>query len=233
VPGVLAAAETARAAPDVHTLMLGASTQLSIASHTHKKLAYNPARDFAAVSQVVSTDFVLLVNPQKVQARNLKEFAAVAKAQPKGLFMGTFGAGTLGHFGAYVLCDAIQVKPEALHYKNTGDVLTGLEFSSWFGIVVPARTPPELVQDHPQRHHGMGQGGCRQRVRGGRASYGCRARREAALQSRLAADSCCATKSRNRRVLRGSPVRDSISATTGIGRLLQAGSNCTRAPLTT
>ena len=195
--GVIAATETARAAPDGYTLMLGASTQLSIAPHTHRKLPYDPARDFAAVTQVVSTDFVLLVNPQKVQARNLKEFAVAAKAQPNGLFMGTFGAGTPGHFGAYMLGDAIQVKPEAVHYKNTGDVVTGLvggdvlgvfgsvgfavsavqtgklaaiavtgpsrspalpdvatakeqglpslEFTSWFGIVAPARTPADLI----------------------------------------------------------------------------------------
>jgi tripartite-type tricarboxylate transporter receptor subunit TctC len=195
--GLLAASETARAAPDGHTLMLGASTQLSIAPHTYKKLPYDPARDFIAVSQVVSSDFVLLVNPQKTPARNLKEFAAAVRQLPNGLFMGTFGAGTPGHFGAYMLGDAIQVKPEAVHYKNTGDVLTGLvsgdvqgvfgsagfavsaiqsgkviavattgptrstalpevptareqgvsglEFTSWFGVVAPARTPADVV----------------------------------------------------------------------------------------
>ena len=186
--GLLAATETARAAPDGYTLMLGASTQLSIAQHTYKKLPYDPAKDFAAVSQVVSSDFVLLTNPQKMPAKNMKEFADLAAKLPKGLFMGTFGAGTPGHFGAYMLGDAIGVKPEAVHYKNTGDVqgvfgsagfavssvqggklialgstgplrggalpdvptmkeqgLAGLEFTSWFGVVAPAKTPPDLL----------------------------------------------------------------------------------------
>jgi len=131
------------------------------------------------------------------QAKNMKEFADLAAKLPKGLFMGTFGAGTPGHFGAYMLGDAIGVKPEAVHYKNTGDVLTGLisgdvqgvfgsagfavssvqggklialgstgplrggalpdvptmkeqglaglEFTSWFGVVAPAKTPPDLL----------------------------------------------------------------------------------------
>lgn len=195
--GVIAAGEAARAAPDGYTLMLGETGQLSIAPSTYNRLPYNPAKDFAAVSQVVSADFVLLVNPQKTPAKNVREFAQWAQQQPKGLFMATFGAGTPGHFGAYMFGEAIKVKTEMVHYKSTADALgglfsgdvhgvfasvglaapniksgklaglgttgamrsavlpdlptlkeqgySGLEFSSWFGIVAPARTPAEVL----------------------------------------------------------------------------------------
>jgi tripartite-type tricarboxylate transporter receptor subunit TctC len=123
---MLAATETARAAPDGYTLLLGTSSQISITPHSYKNPPIDAEKDFVPVSQVVSTDFALLVNPQKVPARNIKEFAAFVKAQPKGYFMGSFGAGTPGHFGAYILGDLIAAKPEMVHYKNTGDVLTGL-----------------------------------------------------------------------------------------------------------
>ena len=93
--GLIAASEAARAAPDGYTLMLGETGQLSIAPSSYNKLPYDPAKDFAPVSQVVSADFALLVNPQKVQARNVKDFAEWARQQ-KGLFMATFGAGTPG-----------------------------------------------------------------------------------------------------------------------------------------
>lgn len=194
--GLIAASEAARATPDGYTLMLGETGQLSIAPSSYSKLPYNPAQDFAAVSQVVSADFALLVNPQKVPAKNVKEFVRWTQQQ-KGLFMATFGAGTPGHFGAFMFGEAVQVKPEAVHYKNTADALGGLfsgdvhgvfasvglaapnvkagkllalgttgptraaalpdvptikeqgyptlEFSSWFGIVAPARTPPEIL----------------------------------------------------------------------------------------
>lgn len=194
--GLIAASEAARAAPDGYTLMLGETGQLSIAPSSYNKLPYDPAKDFAPVSQVVSADFALLVNPQKVQARNVKDFAEWARQQ-KGLFMATFGAGTPGHFGAFMFGEAIHVKPEAVHYKSTSDAIGGmlsgdvhavfasvglsapnvkagklaalattgpgraaalpevptmkeqgfpsLEFSSWFGIVAPARTPPEIL----------------------------------------------------------------------------------------
>ena len=194
--GLIAASEAARAAPDGYTLMLGETGQLSIAPSSYNKLPYDPVKDFAPVSQVVSSDFVLLVNPQKVPARNVKDFVVWTKQQ-KGLFMATFGAGTPGHFGAFMFGDAVKLKPEAVHYKNTADALggifsgdvsgvfasvglaapnvkagklaalgttgstragalpdvptikeqgyPGMEFSSWFGIVAPAKTPPEIL----------------------------------------------------------------------------------------
>jgi tripartite-type tricarboxylate transporter receptor subunit TctC len=194
--GLIAASEAARAAPDGYTLMLGETGQLSIAPSSYSKLPYDPQKDFIPVSQVVSSDFVLLVNPQKVPAKNVKEFVSWTQQQ-KGLFLATFGAGTPGHFGAYMFGDAVKLKPEPVHYKSTGDALGGLfsgdvqgvfasvglgapnvkagklvalgttgatrtnalpdvptikeqgypnlEFSSWFGIVAPARTPPEIV----------------------------------------------------------------------------------------
>ena len=123
--GLIAASETARAEPDGYTLMLGATGPLSIAPSTYRKLAYDPQKDFVPVSQVVSTDFALLINPQKVPVRNLKDYVAWAKQQ-KGLFLATFGAGTLGHFGAYMFADAVGIKPEPVHYKNTSDAMIGL-----------------------------------------------------------------------------------------------------------
>ncbi|CAN5545585.1 tripartite tricarboxylate transporter substrate binding protein [soil metagenome] len=123
--GLIAASEAARAVPDGYTLMLGETGQLSIAPSSYSKLPYDPAQDFVPVSQVVTSDFMLLVNPQKVPARNVKDFVALTQQQ-KGLFMGTFGAGTPGHFGAYMFRDAGGQKPDPVHYKSTGDALGGI-----------------------------------------------------------------------------------------------------------
>lgn len=123
--GLIAASELARAPADGYTLLLAETGMLSIAPSTYNRLPYDPVKDFLPISQVVSTDFVLLVNPQKVPAKTVKEYAAWSQKQ-KGLFMATFGAGTLGHFGAYRFGDAIGQKPEAVHYRNTADALGGL-----------------------------------------------------------------------------------------------------------
>lgn len=123
--GIIAAGEVARAPADGYTLMLAETGQLCIAPHTYKKLAYDPARDFQPISQAAIADLVLLVNPEKTPARDVQAFAAQARAG-KGLFMATFGAGTPGHFGAYMLGDALELKTEAVHYRNTGDAIGGL-----------------------------------------------------------------------------------------------------------
>ena len=97
------------------------------------------------MSQVVSSDFVLLVNPQKVPSRNLREFVDWSKQQ-KGLFMATFGAGTPGHFGAYMFGDAIGQKAEPVHYRNTGDALTGLYGGDVSGVFASVGLAAPIVK---------------------------------------------------------------------------------------
>lgn len=123
--GLIAAQEVARAPADGYTLLFVPSGPLAIAPHTHNKLPYDPVRDFVPVSMVADSSFVLLVNPQKVPARNAKEFVDWAQRQPN-IFFATFGAGTVGHFGAYILGDATKVKPDVVHYRTTADALGGL-----------------------------------------------------------------------------------------------------------
>lgn len=135
--GLIAATEAARAAPDGYTLMLGETGQLSIAPSTYNKLPYDPVKDFVPVSQVVTTDFVLLVNPQKVPARNAKEFTDWSRQQ-KNLFMATFGAGTPGHFGVHLFGEAAQVTLEPVHYRSTGDAMTGLFSGDVQGVFASA-----------------------------------------------------------------------------------------------
>jgi tripartite-type tricarboxylate transporter receptor subunit TctC len=106
--------------------MLGETGQIAIAPNSYTKLAYDPKKDFIPISQVVTSDFTLLVNPAKVPVRDVKQFVEWARLQKGGLFMGSFGAGTPGHFGTYVFGEAIGLKAEAVHYKTTGDALSGI-----------------------------------------------------------------------------------------------------------
>ncbi len=121
--GFIAASEVARASPDGYTLLFGEVAQISIAPSTYNKLPYDPQKDFAPVTQVVSADFAF-VTPPNLPPKTLKEYAEWAKGQ-KQIFMATFGAGTPGHFGAVVFGDALHLKPEPVHYKTTGDAMTG------------------------------------------------------------------------------------------------------------
>ena len=69
--GLIAAQEAARAAPDGYTLMLGEVGQLAIATSSYTKLPYDVQRDFLPISLVVSSNFVLLTNPEKNTSKTL------------------------------------------------------------------------------------------------------------------------------------------------------------------
>jgi tripartite-type tricarboxylate transporter receptor subunit TctC len=124
--GVIAAGEASRAQPDGYTLMLGETGQLSIAPNSYNKLPYDAKKDFIPLSQTVTNDFTLLVNPAKYPFRDVKQFVEWARQQKNGVFMGSFGAGTPGHFGSVLLGQAIGVKAEPVHYKTTGEAMGGI-----------------------------------------------------------------------------------------------------------
>ncbi len=122
--GAIAAQEVARAAPDGTTLLLGEVGQLAMAPSTYARLPYDPARDFAPVAEVAAADFAFVV-PASVPAGTFAEYLAWAKARPS-VFLGTFGAGTPGHFGAAILSTAAALPGEAVHFRSTGDAMSAV-----------------------------------------------------------------------------------------------------------
>jgi len=176
--GLIAAAEVAKAAPaDGTTLLLGEVGQLAMAPSTYARLAYDPAKDFAAVAEAASVDFCFVV-PESVPANDLAGYLAWAKAQPR-LNMGTFGAGTPGHFGAAMLAQAGGLAMEAVHFRATGDAMTAIltgAVQGMFGsmavvlpqvragklkalaVTGPARAPvlPQVPTMAEQGHPGLG-----------------------------------------------------------------------------
>lgn len=122
--GLIAAREAAKAPPDGYTLFLGTVGEMAISPSSYTRLGFDPVKDFAAISHVVTSDFAFVV-PTSTPAKNLKEYVEWGKSQ-KSLFMGTFGAGTPGHFGVAMLADATGLNAEPVHYKNTGDAMSGI-----------------------------------------------------------------------------------------------------------
>lgn len=62
----------------------------------YSKLTYNAAKDFALAGMIARFPLVLVVGPN-VPAKNLQEFVAWAKSDPKGISYGSPGAGSPHH----------------------------------------------------------------------------------------------------------------------------------------
>jgi len=95
--GSLAAEAVAKAAPDGYSvLLIGAS--LAINPSLYPKLAYDPARDYAAVTQATAAGFLLAVHPA-VPASTVKELIATAKSRKDGITYASPGSGQAQHLG--------------------------------------------------------------------------------------------------------------------------------------
>lgn len=107
----------AKAAPDGYPLLINTSTQ-AIAPGLYRKLPYDAAKDLVAVTQLVSTSFILVANPQ-LPAATVKELIALAKAQPGKLNLGSSGLGTAPHIVGEMLRSAAGI--DVVHVPYKGD----------------------------------------------------------------------------------------------------------------
>lgn len=123
--GQIGAQVVSKAAPDGYTLLLGEVGSISIAPASYTKLSYDPARELVAVSELVRSDFILVV-PVTSPYRTVGELVAGAGTRGERVNFGTFGAGTPGHFGAEVFANQAGLRIEPVHYRATGDAITAL-----------------------------------------------------------------------------------------------------------
>lgn len=100
--GVLGVTQILRAPRDGHTVGIVANN-FAISSHLYK-LPYNPAKDVVPVCVTTTGAMVLMVHP-KVQAQNLKELMALARARSakESVTYGSAGVGTVGHLAGALM----------------------------------------------------------------------------------------------------------------------------------
>jgi tripartite-type tricarboxylate transporter receptor subunit TctC len=91
----LGAALVAKAAPDGHTMLMGA-VHHTIATSVYKKMSYDFQKDFAPITTVALVPNVLVVSTSKPY-KNVSDLVADAKAAPGKLSYGSNGNGTAQH----------------------------------------------------------------------------------------------------------------------------------------
>ncbi|WP_233838623.1 Bug family tripartite tricarboxylate transporter substrate binding protein [Paraburkholderia sp. ZP32-5] len=91
--GNIAAALVAHAPKDGYTLLWGLGTQLTVNPLLYRDLSFSVDKDFAPISLMAESGFVLVVNP-KVPAHSLAELIEYAKQHPGKLNVSTAGVGS-------------------------------------------------------------------------------------------------------------------------------------------
>ena len=114
----------AGSAPDGYTLLL-CSTPFSILPTLRAKLPYSPSKDFAAVTQISSQPYVIVVAPRFL-ITNLSGFLTAAKAKLGGLTYGSAGPGSGSHVAVEALVMQTGIRMVHVPYKGTGPALVAL-----------------------------------------------------------------------------------------------------------
>ena len=114
----------AKAAADGYTWLM-TSASFSFSPGLYPKLRYDPIKDFARVSQVVSVPHVIVVLPS-FPAATLQEFVKLARARPGEVLYASAGPGSAMHLaGAWF---GLVTKTQLTHvaYKSGGATTTAV-----------------------------------------------------------------------------------------------------------
>lgn len=122
--GIIGTEVAGRAAKDGYTLLTIAGGN-HLSNKSLRKLNYDPVRDFTGIAVLGSIPFVLSVHPS-LPARNVREFAALARAKPGALNYGSTGSGSPTHLSAELLKVALKLNIVHVPYKGAPQVLTAL-----------------------------------------------------------------------------------------------------------
>ena len=117
--GNVAMQEVARADPDGYTLIIGHVGSLAMNPFMYEKLPYDVDKDYLPISLLAIVPAIFVVH-ESVPAKDLREFVALAKAQPGKLFYGSAGNGSAGHLAMEYLKQATGMDIQHVPYKGTG-----------------------------------------------------------------------------------------------------------------
>ncbi len=114
----------AKAAPDGYTIGFGAISTNALNPHVYKAMAFDPRKDFTAISLLGHSTIVLEV-PAASPVKNVAELVALAKKQA-GLPYATAGAGTSMHLAGVMFAQATGTELTHVAYKGSGPAITDM-----------------------------------------------------------------------------------------------------------
>jgi tripartite-type tricarboxylate transporter receptor subunit TctC len=192
--GNIGAEVAARAPADGYTVFL-MHTNHPINTALNPKISYDLFTDFAPITYLAYSAFVLVVHPS-LPAKSVRELVALAKARPGAINYSSAGTGSGTHLAAEYFIGLVNVKLQHVSYNGGGpaliavtsgetqvyftpvstgmphiragklrplgvtssrrlrdlpdvppiaDTVPGYEFTSWAALMVPAKTPKNVV----------------------------------------------------------------------------------------
>ncbi len=124
--GLLGTDLVAKATPDGYTLLLCSSGPMAVSPALGEKLPYDPQRDIAPVTLVVTIPYLLLVNGASGPT-SVKELIALAQNNPGKLNYGSAGPATTSFFAAALF--TLRAKIDMVHVPYKGSSQAGTDLA--------------------------------------------------------------------------------------------------------
>jgi len=123
--GIIGAEIAARSAADGYTILLSGTASMAINPGLHKKLPYDPLKDFAPISMLGTAPSLLTVHPSQ-PIKTVKDLIALAQAKPGKLNFVSAGHGTPPHLAGELFKNMTGVNMVHVPYKGGGPALADL-----------------------------------------------------------------------------------------------------------
>jgi tripartite-type tricarboxylate transporter receptor subunit TctC len=148
-PGIPGTASVAKAAPDGYTLML-TSNGHTIAGAITKSLSFDPVKDFAGITQVVSAPLVAIVPPDS-PAKSLKEFIDLAKQKPGTLNFSSAGVASTTYLAGELFKQQANINMVHVPFRGAVDAVTAVVRGDVQFYFAPLPNSLELSQGNKVR----------------------------------------------------------------------------------
>ena len=121
--GIVALEHVAKSAPDGYTLLFANLGPNAINPAVYSKLPYDALKDFAPITLTTLVPQVLVASPS-LEARNIQELIALARANPGKINYGTGGNGSANHLAVELMAAMTGIKLTAVPYKGDAQAMT-------------------------------------------------------------------------------------------------------------
>ncbi len=119
--GHIGTERVAKAPADGYTILFNTIGPIAINSTLMGKLPFDPVKDFMPVTLLAKTPNIVCLHPS-LPARSVKEFIALAKANPGKMTFGSGGPGTTQHLSGELFNVLAGVKTMHVPYKSSAQM---------------------------------------------------------------------------------------------------------------
>ncbi len=123
--GLIAGEMVAKAPPDGYTMLVGSGNTHVFATLLNSKIAYDPVKDYAPITNFVRVPNVLVAS-MKFPAKSIQELVAYGKANPGKINWASSGNGAGGHLALVLFAQEVGIKVVHIPYKGAGPATTAV-----------------------------------------------------------------------------------------------------------